>query len=825
MFRFYKRLQVFLILILFSACCSQAAIILDHNILTNSGFETGSTEWLAINPNENIEVVNDFAFTGNRSLKFSSGFNGDRSISSVPKAISYTGNTRYLLTINYFNTQAEGELNLIINLYSGGTLVQELNLGALNLTELNLWKSKRFLIDIPDLNPPADSIQICAEVKATYHGDLWLDDLILQPILPGKNMAKNPGFEASPTEWVDWAKNGPTLDLNEKHSGNVAAKVTADPNNAWNCVYCKDLMPYQEGDTVRTTFYYKLDTTNYPAEVKAQLLFKADKDGTIISDYIPQNIGGAVVGLWHKYTFDYQYIKYPTKQFNFYFFGSKIFKGNAWVDDVEVIIIPAQVPELVRGFDGQREPENIICQWQANEKKPFRYNIYMSTDPSFEPGADNIAASVSGELTNYEIEIPNSRIESKYYLAISAIDAGGQESAYTRIEIPASVLVKWVIKDSLTGEEMPEATITIDDVPFEVDEQGKLESYFLEGSHSYTISKPGFIRVTGTFEALVGMAPIEVFLDAKTYSPPAVQEVQVNNITPGLIVLSWNVPEPLNGEVPYEYEIYKSTSSGFEPTSDYFVAKIAGIQQAGARHEWSDSDVVGGKIYYYHVVAINDALLRAASFEVEAYVIPPENTTLISPVSSKPITSFPLRFEWSEVEDAIGYELQIANNNEFTGESLIEPSRSGAEELIFDLEQPLAQGKWFCRVRTCFADNIVSGFSTPISFVVVSLDDKAGLLPYLNIEQEIFNPHTGPLLLNYALSKPAKVTISVFTPNGRLCEALLSDRLIEPGGYQLIWQGRENGLIIRNGLYIIKIKLDAEGKETILYKKVLVWKR
>ena len=436
--RFYRGLQLFFISLLLIVEFTQAATILDQNILTNSGFEYGPIEWLSVNSNEGIEIVNNFAFTGNRSLKFNSGFSGDRVISSVPKAISYTGNTRYLLTINYFNTQADGEIKLIINLYRGETLIQKLNLGVLNLAELDLWKTKRFLIDIPDLNPAADLIQICAEVKATYHGDLWLDDLILQPILPGKNMAKNPGFEASPTEWVDWDKYGPTLDLNEKHSGNVAAKVTADPKNVWNCVYSKKLMPYHEGDTVRTTFYYKLDTKNYPAELKAQLRFVTNEGK---SDYIPWNIGGAEVGQWHKYTFDYQYTKFPSKQFSYYFMASAIFKGNAWVDDVEVLVIPARVPEPVVEFVAQRErPEKIICQWQANEKQTFRYNIYMSTDSGFETGVDNLVASISGGSTNYEIEIPHSRLENKYYLAISAIDEGGQESSFTYADIPSPTL-------------------------------------------------------------------------------------------------------------------------------------------------------------------------------------------------------------------------------------------------------------------------------------------------------------------------------------------------------------------------------------------------
>lgn len=815
--KFSLRLCFFIWIVGFFLEVVVAGIILDDNILLNPGFELGSNDWLI--ENGGIEIVNDFAFTGSNSLRFNGGGALKREVSCVPKPIMYTGDTKYILTINYFNDMSLGSAHVVAKFLKGVEVIQEVILGDLDFSVTDSWLTKRFLIEIPDYGQPLELIQISLIVNEGYPGGIWFDDLALQPVLPGKNMLDNPGFEDSATAHTGWIINKAELDTTQKHSGLRSSMIEEDSSDSFKNIHSSQFT-YSKGDIIRVTFYHRLDTTQADFKHLETRIRYSGKE----TFYEYKYWGNQEVNKWIKQTYTSSTTR-DSDKFAFYYLCPTTFKGKTWIDDIEIFIIPADSPEPVQGFAGHREqPERILCQWQPNEKEPFRYNVYMSQEQNFEPGMENLVASVPGDLTSYEIEIPYSRINSKYYLAITAIDGGGQESNFAFSETLGASLAEFIIKNATTGESIPGAVITIGSDSFNTDENGRLKFHFVEGTHNYLITKMGYVRKTGEFDIYPEMPPFEVFLEPKTYPPPAVDEVFVDNEKPGLIKLKWLVPEPMNDEVPYKYEIYKSELSGFEPSSDYFIGEIEGIEQAGAEHIWLDYDVIGGMTYFYHVVAINDALIRATSFEVEAYVEPPMVTSLISPVGSKPITAFPLRFEWGYIEDAVGYELQIADNIDFVGESLVLPDLFEHDETTFILDEPLASGEWFWRVKTHFESNIKSAFTVPVPFRVVILDENL-VLPYFKIEQEIFNPYGGSLQISFALSNPAKTSVSIYTPNGKHIETVLDETFLSLGGHQLTWNGKENGMLARNGPYVIKFKLNVNGKEMVWYKKFLLWKR
>lgn len=404
----------------------QGSPILDNNVLLNPSFETGSNGWLSIYPNNGTEVSDGLAFIGNSSLKFNAGASQKREVSSLPQPIMYTSDTKYAFTVNYYNDRAPGTVSVIVNFLRGLEVVDKIDLGGLDFSTTNQWITKRFLIDVPNLDEPLESIQVSVIVNEDYLGTVWFDDLALQPVLPGRNVLNNPGFEESTVDHTGWICNGPKLDTDEKHSGKRASMIKGDPNNSFNNIHSVQF-PYSKGETIRVTFYHKLATRQ--ADVRDLQTRIRNAGNETFYEY--RYWGNVETGKWQKQTYESS-TKRDSDKFSFYYFVTSSFEGRTWIDDIEVLIIPEAPPEPVKSFICQKEgAEVIFCKWEPDKKQPFRYNIYMSLEPNFVPGIENLVISVPGEISEYRIVVPPSRADKTYYLAISAIDGGGQESKRT----------------------------------------------------------------------------------------------------------------------------------------------------------------------------------------------------------------------------------------------------------------------------------------------------------------------------------------------------------------------------------------------------------
>jgi len=104
----------------------------------------------------------------------------------------------------------------------------------------------------------------------------------------------------------------------------------------------------------------------------------------------------------------------------------------------------------------------------------------------------------------------------------------------------------------------------------------------------------------------------------------------------------------------------------------------------------------------------------------------------------------------------------------------------------------------------------------------VSDEDRLVLRNVLNCPNP-FDPRSEATEFTYEVSRPAEVTIKVYTVAGRLIRTLREGQ--RPGGYNLSrpWRGEdEDGDQIANGVYLYKIIARADGQQTEAHGKVVV---
>jgi hypothetical protein len=115
-----------------------------------------------------------------------------------------------------------------------------------------------------------------------------------------------------------------------------------------------------------------------------------------------------------------------------------------------------------------------------------------------------------------------------------------------------------------------------------------------------------------------------------------------------------------------------------------------------------------------------------------------------------------------------------------------------------------------------------NNFSTRSLEFEVSEEGKLALRNVLNCPNP-FDPRWETTEFTFEISRPAEVTIKIYTMAGRLIRTLQEGE--RPGGYNLSrpWRGDdEDGDQIANGVYLYKIIARAEGRRAEAYGKVVV---
>jgi hypothetical protein len=118
-------------------------------------------------------------------------------------------------------------------------------------------------------------------------------------------------------------------------------------------------------------------------------------------------------------------------------------------------------------------------------------------------------------------------------------------------------------------------------------------------------------------------------------------------------------------------------------------------------------------------------------------------------------------------------------------------------------------------------DNFNNFTTADISFEVTEQNELS--LRYVLNCPNPFNPSSEDTRFTYELSRPARVTIKIYTVAGRLICTLQQGEIMQGYNESRAWDGTDqDGDRVANGVYLYKIIARAEGKHTEAYGKVVV---
>lgn len=819
-----KYLIVFILLLALGQVSFGNAIILDQNLLGNGGFENGENGWIGISSSD---VVSTVSFTGDNSLYFSSN-NSRREVLSTRSRIQYTSNTRYAVTASYKNTSATGNVKLGVRL-SGDDNYPEMELVLpLNLSDISSWTDVRFIIELPFSTPPAKNIQLCIIIEDDYSGEIWFDELSLQGVLPGKNQMVNGGFEEGDT---GWSIRSSKVDGKYTLSGDWAIKMIEDPNNANNLLTNDKSaqIPINEKDSYLLTCYYLMDTEgNSTTSFRPQVRHIRGSDTSVVYDRYycePENFGN-----WVKFQKSIPF-KETSERISMYFQVNKSFVGNVWIDDFEFLTIPATLPELVSGFNVNRNSlETIECSWDGASDEPFKYNLYVSTEAGFTPDENTLYATIDGAVTSFEYRIPKSRRANRFYFAIAAVDIGGQEGEFAYAEAIGAARVKFEVGGT-GGEFIENAKVVVENVEdYYTDSTGNVEFMLLEGTYNCVVRKQGYTREN--YDMVINdILPVlvEISMNADN-TPPEPVTVEVDDSTPGLVILTWTVPAPASedGDLPGYYVVYKSTNNeelktdnnGHIP-SDFKVDEIQGESISGEQLEWLDNEVDGETTYYYVVAAFDLADNPAYSNIVSAAVKMAPTPNIISPKAKKPFLNEVI-FEWAAMKGAETYFLEVSEDDQFVEGNTVAYSVSKTET-SYTVSDNFTPGVWYWRMKVLLDTGAESNYTDVETFVIMDVTDDSLPIAYF-VTSGLYNPLKGDLEISYVLKEPGEVSINIYTLEGRLVKSILNAEQRDSGAHHNYWDGKWYGRTVLNGLYFIKLDYDNGSQKTSSFNKLFVWK-
>lgn len=289
----------------------------------------------------------------------------------------------------------------------------------------------------------------------------------------------------------------------------------------------------------------------------------------------------------------------------------------------------------------------------------------------------------------------------------------------------------------------------------------------------------------------------------------------------GVVVLTWSAPSTNPDDVA-EYNIYRSLAEPMDRntppiatvTKDTLVYYDI-IEPEGFEHT-----------FYYQIESVDAAGNPSAegSNVLSTKVVTPPVPEASLPAEGAVITEFPLDFTWIAVEDPNlnGYSIQLSSSPDFPGDSRTQ-LLSGDSALQCTIIEPLTQGTWYWRVNALFDCNalVVKSAWSEIKTFVTLTDDTDRVAPYVNIAPQILRHDE--VKISYYLTMNAKVQVRIFNLKGQLVKTIDTGQK-DSGLHEFMWDGKNNQKAeLRNGLYLVQVKIEVQGKgETIITKKVLI---
>jgi len=219
------------------------------------------------------------------------------------------------------------------------------------------------------------------------------------------------------------------------------------------------------------------------------------------------------------------------------------------------------------------------------------------------------------------------------------------------------------------------------------------------------------------------------------------------------------------------------------------------------------------KVYYWRVQAVNENGVSEWSdiwnFRTIA-MVPQAAPELIKPQREGFNEPIAMEFEWSEVQDATSYHLQLATENTFSPEVLIVDQKRIYATTRF-IQGLSWESNYYWRVR---AENEAGSgpWSEVRSFeTMVSVNE--------NIDKYLVdvvpNPVTQSASIQFVLPEATATSIEIFDMNGRIVD-MINSGFLNAGSHNFTWNPDE----IESGSYLIHITVGKEKavKQVILTK-------
>jgi hypothetical protein len=192
-----------------------------------------------------------------------------------------------------------------------------------------------------------------------------------------------------------------------------------------------------------------------------------------------------------------------------------------------------------------------------------------------------------------------------------------------------------------------------------------------------------------------------------------------------------------------------------------------------------------------------------------------DSPVLVIPDSGAINAVQPVYLEWEEVPDAVEYQVQVDDNDDFSSPEY-DFTLPGTGTCIFSLDNDLT---YYWRVKT-IKDECSSDWSSIRHFTTegpsgISEIESSGLPGSFRLYQNSPNPFNPITSIMFSLPKRQKVMIDIFNILGDRIETVLNQEL-PAGTWSTSWEGDQ----YPSGIYFYRIKTEefTKTKKMVLLK-------
>ena len=232
----------------------------------------------------------------------------------------------------------------------------------------------------------------------------------------------------------------------------------------------------------------------------------------------------------------------------------------------------------------------------------------------------------------------------------------------------------------------------------------------------------------------------------------------------------------------------------------------------GIPNYWIGGLQLGFVKYYWRVQANNGGNIGSFS-QVRSFTTGIGVPILISPPDSAVNVSTNPTFEWTPVNGAVSYTLQISTFGSFINFVVNQPGITSTSFSVNGLEE---NKKFYWRVRGA-TSNYEGLFSQVFRFTTgssSSVNENENLYIY-NLEQNFPNPFNPITHIKYQLAKPDFVTIYIYNILGMEIAKLVNEEK-SAGSYEVEYDATH----LSSGIYFYRLQTDSfvETKKMVLMK-------